>query len=201
MLWIAWVLYTKAAWHILAAELAALLFFCTVSAVVPFYIPRDGTVETVAFWISWGVMLPISLAMMAWLPPRQESHHKSPLPVMLKTLMILLIVFSIVLAKSHIRGFVVAFPYVTCFALYEGRHSLYTLVRRMPSFILPLMPALLLCRWLPAHIGYFGALTVSWAVYIPSLIFIDRFYTRRDHALLHEPAEKRAEEIEPPIGE
>jgi hypothetical protein len=199
--WIAWALYKKRAWHILAAELVALLFFCTVSTVVPFYIPRRGPVESLSFWVSWCVMLPISLTMMAWLPPRQESHHKSPLPVPLKTLLIFIIVFSVVLAKSHIRGFMTAFPYVTCFAVYEGRHSLYTLARRMPSFILSLLPVLLLCRYLPAHIGFFGALAVSWACFIPLFLFMDRFYTRRDQALLHEPVEKRAEEIEPPLGE
>jgi len=199
--WITWALYKKKAWAILLAELAALLFFCSVSAVVPLYVARTGPVETFAFWISWGIMLPICLAMMAWLPPRQEAHHKSPLPVPLKTLLIFIIVFSVVLVKPHIRGFMVAFPYVTCFAVYEGRHSLYTLARRMPSFILSIMPALLICRLLPPHIGFFGALAVSWAFYIPSLILIDRFYTRRDHAMLHEPPGKRDEEIEPPLGE
>ena len=94
-----------------------------------------------------------------------------------------------------------AFPYVTCFAVYEGRYSLYTLARRMPTLMLSLMPLLLLCRWLPDHIGYFGALAVSWAVYIPCFVLMDRFYTRRDHALLHEPEGKRIEEIEPPLGE
>jgi hypothetical protein len=199
--WIAWVLYKRQAWPILTAELAALLFFCAVSTVVPFYIPHSGPVESLSFWISWCVMLPICLAMMVWLPPRQESHHKSPLPAPLKILLIFVIVFCVVLAKSHIRGFMTAFPYVTCFAVYEGRHSLYTLARRMPSFILSFMPVLLLCRWLPEHIGDFGALAAGWACFIPLFLFMDRFYTRRDQALMHEPAGGKTGEIEPPLGE
>ncbi|MDA8126795.1 MAG: hypothetical protein M0009_16620 [Deltaproteobacteria bacterium] len=199
--WIAWFLYTKKAWSILLAELVALTFYCSVSTVVPFFVPHSGTVETFAFWISWGIMLPLCLAMIVWLPPKQESHHKSPLPVPVKTLLIFLIVFAVVFAKSHIRGFMTAFPYVTCFAVYEGRHSLYTLARRMPTLLLSLMPVFLICRWLPEHIGYFGALAVSWAVYIPCFIALDRFYSRRDGALLHESAEKQAAAIEPPLGE
>jgi hypothetical protein len=179
--WITWYLYTKRVWHILLAELTALLFYCIVSYVVPLYVAHDGLVESICFWSAWGVMIPISLAMMIFLPAKPESHHKSPLPVPLKTLLIFMMVFSVVLAKSHMRGFITAFPYVTCFAVYESRHSLYTLARRMPSFIVSFLPVLILCRYLPERVGFAGALAASWVCFIPLLILMDRFYTRREN--------------------
>jgi hypothetical protein len=179
--WIVWYLYTKKAWPILLAELTALLFYCVVSYVVPFYVAHDGLIESICFWSAWGVMIPISLAMMIFLPAKPESHHKSPLPVPLKTLLIFIMVFCVVLAKSHMRGFITAFPYVTCFAVYESRHSLYTFARRMPPFIISFLPVLFLCRYLPERFGFVGALAASWVCFIPLLILMDRFYTRREN--------------------
>jgi hypothetical protein len=182
--WIAWYLYTRRAWPILLAEAAALLIFCGVSYWVPLYVGQSGPVESMGFWGAWAIMILVSGAMIVLLPARRESNHRSPLPVLLKTLLVLLIVFSVVAAKSHLRGFITAFPYVTCFAIYEGRHSLYTLARRMPTFIVSFLPVLPLCRYLPGQIGLAGALAVSWACFLPLFILMDRFYARRDGAIL-----------------
>ena len=182
--WIAWFLYTKKVWPILLAELAALLFYLMVSYVVPFYVDHDGLIESISFWSAWGVMIPVSLAMIVFLPAKLESDYKSPLPVLLKTLLIFMMVLFVVLAKSHMRGFITSFPYVTIFAVYESRHSLYTVARRMPSFIIPFLPVLLFCRYLPEHVGFAGALVASWVCFIPMFILMDRFYTRRDNAIL-----------------
>ena len=194
--WMAWFLYTKKVWHILLAELAALLFYCSASYVVPFYVDHDGLIESICFWSAWGVMIPVSLAMIVLLPAKPESHYKSPLPVPLKTLLIFMMVLFVVFAKSHMRGFITSFPYVTSFAVYESRHSLYTLARRMPSFIISFLPVLLLCRYLPEHVGFAGALVASWICFIPLFILMDRFYTRRDNPVLQSLTEENGEEFQ-----
>ena len=163
---------------------------------VPFYVDHDGLIESICFWSAWGVMIPVSLAMIVFLPAKPESHYKSPLPVLLKTLLIFIMVLFVVLAKSHMRGFITSFPYVTSFAVYESRHSLYTLARRMPSFIVSLLPVLLLCRYLPEHVGFAGALVASWACFIPILILMDRFYTRLDNPVLQSLAEENSENFQ-----
>ncbi len=172
------------------AELAALLFYLSVSYVVPFYIGHDGLIESICFWSAWSVMIPVSLVMMVFLPAKLESDHKSPLPVPLKILLVFMMVLFVVLAKSHLRGFITSFPYVTSFAVYESRHSLYTLARRMPSFIISFLPVLVLCRYLPEHVGFAGTLVASWVCFIPLLILMDRFYTRRDNPVLQSLAEE-----------
>ena len=191
--WLAWFLYTKKIWPILLAELAALLFYLSISYIVPFYVGHEGLIESICFWSAWGLMIPVSLAMIVLLPAKHESHHKSPLPVPLKTLLIFMMVLFVVLAKSHMRGFITSFPYVTIFAVYESRHSLYTVARRMPSFIIPFLPVLLFCRYLPAHVGFTGALIASWVCFIPMFILMDRFYTRRDNAILQSLAEENGD--------
>ena len=183
--WIVWYLYKKEDWSILTAGLGSTSFFLSLSALSYLFIsligdPLRPSPSGFPGWLAFNRPGHDG----SWLPARQEPHHKSPLPVPLKTLLIFVIVLFVVLAKSHFRGFMISFPYVTVFAVYESSHSLYTLARRMPSFILPFLPVLLFCRYLPAHVGFTGALIASWICFIPLFLLMDRFYTRRDDALL-----------------
>jgi len=184
VVWGVYYLYAKRGWNIILAEVVGLAYYCGLSYCIPLIMPRGCDLEPYFFWGLLVGMVLVSLLMFRYLPPKAEPHHKSPMPMLLKTILVLAIVCCVVLAKSHMRGFVTAFPFVTTFALYEGRFCLYSMARRMPSFYLGVPPLLIAMRYLPDMIGMWGALAMAWACFVPVLMIMDRVYSKRDQRLL-----------------
>jgi len=99
--------------------------------------------------------------------------------VYLKVPAVMSIVFGVVLLKEPLRGFMPFFPYVTIFAVYESRRSLYTLASRMPVMGLGSVPFLAAVRLLQPARGYALALLCGWACYLPIALLLDQLYARR----------------------
>ena len=176
--WLVWLLHVRLRVNIFAADLAAVGAFLGLGFLCARILPRPEAREDLLF-AGGCVALALFSAAMLLLPARAEPGHRSALPVYFKVPAIMAIVAAVILAKEPLRGFMPFFPYATMFAVYESRHSLYTLSARMPVMGLGSVPFLAIFRALqPAH-GYALALAAAWACYVPLALLLDQYYARR----------------------
>ena len=122
-----------------------------------------------AFWSAAIVTWVASVALIRWLPYREEPHHRTPLPVWIKFPAIALAIFGLVQIKKQLGGFTTGFPMVGIVVAYEARHSLWTNVRRMPWILVIMVPMEISIRLLQPHFGMPVALVLSWPVYLVGL--------------------------------
>jgi hypothetical protein len=184
--WLVWLLHVRLGVNIIVADLAAVGAFLGLGFLFARVLPAGGPTEALAFWAGEAAIALLSAAMLA-LPHRTEPGHRSVLPVYLKVPAVMSIVLGVILIKEPLRGFMPFFPYVTIFAVYESRRSLYTLASRMPVMGLGSIPFLAVVRLLqPAH-GYALALLCGWACYVPIALLLDQLYARRARRAAAEP--------------
>lgn len=81
------------------------------------------------------------------------------------------------------------FPYVTVFALYESRKSLYTLASRMYIFMLGFLVMVTVLRFALQHYGMALSLFISWIIYIAFFLFFEFLYKRRANKIILPDAE------------
>ena len=122
-----------------------------------------------AFWSAAIVTWVASVALIRWLPYREEPHHRTPLPVWIKFPVIALAIFGLVQIKKQLGGFTTGFPMVGIVVAYEARHSLWTNVRRMPWILVIMVPMEITIRLLQPQFGMPVALVLSWPVYLVGL--------------------------------
>ena len=168
--WLARFLYLRCRVPILAAIVGSAVTY----VLLGWAIARSVGPSDWAFWLAAGAVWCAALALAMVLPPREEPGHRSALPIWAKLPPILVIVLLMVLLKNTLRGFVTTFPYVGVFAVYEARHSLWTLGRQVPIFAIAAVPMIVAIRLLQSAIGLPAALAAGWAVFLPILYVIYR---------------------------
>lgn len=115
-----------------------------------------------AFWGATALVAILALALIRWLPYRAQPHHRTPLPLWIKLPAIALVVTGVVLLKRQLGGATTMFPMVGVVAAYEARHSLWTMVRRLPWVMLMMTPVMALMRLVQEPLGAIGALALGW---------------------------------------
>ena len=80
------------------------------------------------------------------------------------------VVILIILIKNLLAGFISFFPMVGVVGCYEARKSLMTLCKKMPLFVIAMVPLLMVCRLTQESLGIGPALAIGWAVYLMILI-------------------------------
>jgi hypothetical protein len=168
-----WGLHARWRWPILAAIVTCAAGYCAVGAAIARWRPAGA----LTFWVAAAAMLGGSLALIRTLPYRAEPHHRTPLPVWVKLPAIALVITGIVAIKQQLGGFMTMFPMVGVVAAYEARHSLWTMVRRMPWIILIMTPTMALIRLLQAQIGLPAALALAWPLVLALLWLLRNHYT------------------------
>jgi len=157
-----WLLHGRLRWPIVVVIPICGVGYCLSGTALASVLP-DGDP---AFWISVAGVLIASLLLIRLLPHREEPHYRTPLPVWVKLPAIVLVVIGIVALKQELAGFMTFFPMVGTITAYEARHSLWTIVCRIPWVMLLIQPMLIVMRLTQDHLGLGGALLVSWPVYL-----------------------------------
>jgi hypothetical protein len=168
-----WFLHARRRWAIVPAIIICGVGYCLAGSALARLLPSGDA----AFWVSVGVVFVVSVALIHRLPHRDEPHHRTPLPVWIKLPAIALIILGIVMIKQQLGGFMTAFPMVGTVAAYEARHSLWTILRRIPWVMLLILPMHGVMRLTQGHIGLGGALLVAWPVFLFFLWLLRRKYT------------------------
>lgn len=168
-----WALHVRCHWPIVAAIAVCAVGYCVVGA----GIARLHPAGDVAFWGAAALLLALSLALIRALPYRAAPHHRTALPVWVKLPAIALVVAGVVLIKQSLGGFMTMFPMVGVVTTYEARHSLWTIVRRIPWIILIMLPVMGFIRLTQARLGLPLALALAWPLALTLLWVLRNRYT------------------------
>lgn len=175
-------LHVAARVPIVAAIAVSALSYCLLGALIAQVTPPSEA----AFWVAWVTVMPLGVAGLLLHPHREEPAYRSPLPLYIKVPVILAVVAGLVVIKQYLRGFMTMFPMVSVVAVYEARHSLWTMSRQVPVIILCLGPMMLAIHLAQARLADGPALLVGWAVFAVVLPLV---------SLLQQKCERRAPEV------
>lgn len=134
------------------------------------FLPRTESV----FWLGSAAVAAVAVGLVFAMPAKEEAPYRSPLPLWLKTLIILLVVTALVLAKKELQGFMTTFPMLGVVASYETRQSLYTTSRQIPISCLSFVVMFALCRLLQDSLGLHLALVPGVALYLGLVLWFNR---------------------------
>ncbi len=131
------------------------------------------------FWGSAAVALVVSLALYRLLPHRDEPSHRTTLPVYVKLPIIAGVIVLLVLAKEQLQGFMTLFPMVGVVGAYEARHSLWTMGRQIPVWMIAMIPLLSVIRLVQPSHGPPRALALGWVAFLAVLVPLTRRQWRK----------------------
>lgn len=161
-------LYVGARVPIVPAIALSAVGYCVAGGFLAQEIPRTDAM----FWTSAGVTFAVALALHACTADRCEPGHRTPLPIWVKLPIILFVVLTIIILKEVLGGFMTVFPMVGLVASYEARHSLWTVCRQIPAFLVALVPMMATVRLLQGSLGLGAALGVGWLVHLGVLALV-----------------------------
>lgn len=158
---------------IVASIVLCALGYSTVGVVLAKQIPSTD----MTFWAALATVGILGAVLCRTVGHRDETGHRSSLPVGLKLAIIGVVITMLVLMKRHLGGFMTLFPMVGVIAAYEARHSLWTLARQVPVLIVAMIPMMAICRLLQGKIGLGPAIILGWVGYaVTMLLFSKRLW-------------------------
>lgn len=168
-----WTLRVRLRFPILAAIGICAAAYCAAGAGIAALPPAGDA----AFWLSVIATLGAAAALVRLLPYREEPRYRTALPVWIKLPAIALVIFVVVAIKHRLGGFMTMFPMVGVVAAYEARNSLWTIVRRIPWFIIVMTPMIAVIRLSQDRLGLPRALALGWPVFLTLLWLLRTHYT------------------------
>lgn len=118
------------------------------------------------FWAAIGLMIVLGLCLRMVLPVRKEQGHRTPLPIWVKLPIVMGIILCLILVKRNLQGFMTTFPMVGVVALYESRHSLWTVCRQIAVLMVCMGPMFAVIHVCQPVLGVGTALVAGWLVYL-----------------------------------
>ncbi len=136
------------------------LGYCLISTAIRPMIPNS----TLFFWLACGGTFLLAGGVFFLMPYRMEQGHRTPLPVWMKLPVIVMVILFLIAVKKYLGGFMTVFPMVGVITAYEARHSLWTICRQIPAFIIIAVPMMATCFLLQNRVGMGWALAAGWVV-------------------------------------
>ncbi|MFH0963234.1 MAG: hypothetical protein V2A58_04385 [Planctomycetota bacterium] len=168
--WTVRALYVKARLPIVLADALPLIAYGPVGWLLLRSLPAGDLL----FWIALVLLGGVSILLDRFLPRPSEPGHRTSLPLYVKVPITVATVLVVMAVKSSLRGIVATFPYVGMFAVYEARHSLYTLGRRCFTLSALLAAMFAVMKLLQGRIGVPLALACGWAAYLALFLLLNR---------------------------
>lgn len=163
-------LYVEGKLPIIIAIIIGALVHCVAGVAVARFVP----VTEKSFWIAITGVTAFSVWTYMAMPEKTEEGHKSPLPVIIKFILIMLIIAGLIIIKKALRGFMAFFPMVGVVAAYEARNCLWTLGRQVPVLMLGMCPLLAICHVTQSKIGLAYGLLTGWVAFLAVLAGFSR---------------------------
>lgn len=167
-------LHQRAGLHIVPAIGLSLIGYCAIGWVGARVVPSTP----VAFWASAAFTFTLGLVLYFTMPARPEAAHRTLLPVWQKLPVVCAVVLMLVLVKEALQGFATLFPLLGVVGAYESRHSLWTLCRQVPVFMVSIVPLMVVTYLAQGRLGLPLALAAGWAMFLPLLILYSRRHWR-----------------------
>jgi len=170
-----WFLHGRQRVRIIPAITLAALGYCAIGSLIAATVPRTP----VTFWVSAIAVFGLGLVLRLTLPARPEPGHRSALPVWIKLPIVAGIVLSLILVRNTLQGFATVFPIMGTIGSYEGRFSLWTLVRQGPVIMVCMSVMMAAGYLVQGQLGLGGALAVGWLAYLAVFLPYMWYYSRR----------------------
>lgn len=164
------ILHQRLATPIFQAILLSALSYCSVALVLVRVVPCTN----LTFWLISVATFGLGLLLYLTTPNYDEPRYRSPLPVWLKLPITAMVVFTLIIMKKYLHGFMALFPMVGVMSSYESRHSLWTVCRQIHGFVVAFMALLVVCRVFQARLGLEVSLAIAWVVYGVIVFFLTR---------------------------
>ncbi|MBM7568357.1 hypothetical protein [Paenibacillus sacheonensis] len=155
---------------IIAAVAASAAGYCLCGYLMAQAVPIRGEL----FWIGAAAAFLLALALLRWMPPREEPGERTALPPWVKVPLTVCLVTLLVLGKQELQGFITFFPFVGVFVAYEARRSLWTMGRQNAVVMVTVLPMLAVMRLVFPSLGAGGAVLAGWCAFMPSLLLVTR---------------------------
>lgn len=162
--------------NIIVSITTCALAYCIVGYLLAIVIPPSPN----AFWASSLGVFTLGMLLFLTIPPKEETGHKSSLPLWIKLPVIVIVVVALMNIKDSLHGFTTVFPMVGVIGAYESRHSLWTLGRQIPRLILTLVPLMVTTQLLTPALGLPTSLALGWVVFLAILIPLTRLAAKLD---------------------
>jgi hypothetical protein len=119
-----------------------------------------------AFWLIWAFVSSLGAILYLCLPERTEPEHRTQVRVWMKIPMIVLIVALLIMVRNSLQGFATVFPMVGVIAVYESRHSLWTIGRQIPVIMMS-MGSMMAVTYLTQSLwGLSSGLIAGWSAFL-----------------------------------
>ncbi|MDD5727835.1 MAG: hypothetical protein PHV59_04640 [Victivallales bacterium] len=161
--------------NIFTAIIVSVFVYCFSGFGLNRFLPENA----LSFWISTALVFLIAGLNIIVQPHRDETGHKSSMPVWFKLIVIFAIVFFLILLKKNLSGFITVFPMVGVIAAYEARKSLWTISRQIPFVMLSLGPMIAAIYIFQNLTGLCYAVIIGWIVFLA--IVIPQFIKLKKH--------------------
>jgi hypothetical protein len=122
-----------------------------------------------AFWLACASTLLVAGASHALYRRPDEPGHRSHLPFWIKFPLVAGVIFTLILMKRVLQGFMTLFPMVLVVASYETRYNLGSVCVALPDFMFAMVPMMAVVRLVQPRMGLPAALGVGWIVFISML--------------------------------
>ncbi|MFC1771686.1 hypothetical protein ACFLZV_07355 [Candidatus Margulisiibacteriota bacterium] len=122
------------------------------------------------FWVGSLIVLLIGIILYSLPVKISEPGYRSPLPIPIKIIAVLLVVIAVVLLKHWLAGFITLFPMMGVLGSYEARKSMRTICRQMPIIIITFIPMIIVSRLTYGFAGLGASLFLGWLVFLTLFI-------------------------------
>jgi hypothetical protein len=157
-----WFLHGRQRVRIIPAIALAVLGYCAIGSLIATTLPRTPA----TFWVSAVAVFGLGLVLRLTLPKRSEPGYRSALPVWIKLPIVAGIVLFLVIVRNTLQGFATVFPIMGTIGSYEGRFSLWTLLRQGPVIMVCMSVMMAVGYLVQGRLGLGGALAIGWLAYL-----------------------------------
>lgn len=163
-------LNTYARMPIFPSIVVSAMTYCIIGTVLTRHVPTDD----VSFWLFLSGVFILAVGLYLGIPYKKEQGHRSLMPIAAKLIVVVCVIMGLITAKRYLQGFMTFFPMVGVVAMYEARHSLWTMGRQIPVLMLTMVPMLAVCRLTQERFGLGLALVLGWAAFLVVLVPLTR---------------------------
>lgn len=156
---------------IIPAIIICALGYCIAGGLLIPMLPSDAEM----FWVACVLVFLLAVVMLRLQPSRKEPGHRSPLPMMVKFPIIVIVIVLLILIKGWLQGFMTLFPMVGVVGAYESRSCLWTISRQIPVFMILFLPMMITIYLTQSPLGPIWSLIAGWGVFVIGMLMYSFF--------------------------
>jgi len=137
-------------------------------------------ITSAAFWWTCLLGIIVSVVLAVKSSYRKEPSHRSPMSIWLKLPVMAGVIFTLIVMKKHLLGFMTMFPMVGVISSYEARHSLWAVCRQVQAFVIAFVPLLIVSHLLQPALGIERSLIAALIVYGIVLSLVTKWMWKKE---------------------